>query len=293
MGSATDGAGLPAQVDMTPFHERDVRAAGTGGVPHGHGRCQGDDRGVKKVSTDRNPRGIRATGPNDSGTLRNRVGVGPDLDLDLDGRSMGFTLDGPVLEGSLVRLEPLDHGHAADLAAAAEENRSSYGFTWVPPAAEVGDFIDAQHARAAAGSLAPYAQVDRASGRAVGATAYWEPRLWPDGDRLCAIEVGYTWLAASAQGTGLNTEAKYLLFRHAFESWHVARVDLKTDARNARSRAAIEKTGAHFEGVLRSWSPSWVPGEEGRLRDSAMFSITAEEWPDRRAGLERRLGLRV
>lgn len=206
---------------------------------------------------------------------------------------MGFTLDGPVLEGSLVRLEPLDHRHAPDLAAAAEEDRASYRFTWVPPAAEVGEYIDAQLARAAAGQLAPYAQVDRASGRAVGATAYWEPRLWPTGDGLCAIEVGFTWLAASAQGTGLNTEAKYLLFRHAFENWDVARVDLKTDARNDRSRAAIEKAGAHFEGVLRNWSPSWVPGEEGRLRDSAIFSITAEEWPTCRAGLEQRLTRRA
>lgn len=206
---------------------------------------------------------------------------------------MSFTLDGPVLEGSIVRLEPLDHRHAPDLAVAAEEDRGSYGFTWVPRAAEIGGYLDAQLARAAAGHLAPYAQVDRASGRAVGVTAYWEPRLWPEGDGLCAIEVGFTWLAASAQGTGLNTEAKYLLFRHAFETWDVARVDLKTDARNDRSRAAIEKTGARFEGVLRNWSRSWVAGEERRLRDSAIFSITAEEWPDRRAGLERRLDLRV
>jgi len=123
-----------------------------------------------------------------------------------------FTLTGPVLEGGLVRLEPLDHRHAADLAVAAEEDRSSYAFTWVPTAAEVGDYIDAQLARAAAGKLAPYAQVARASGRAVGATAYWDPRPWPDGGGLCAIEVGFTWLAASAQGTGLNTEAKLLLF---------------------------------------------------------------------------------
>ncbi|WP_327697812.1 GNAT family N-acetyltransferase [Streptomyces sp. NBC_00459] len=202
---------------------------------------------------------------------------------------MSFTLDGPVLEGSLVRLEPLEHRHARDLAVAAEEDRASYRFTWVPRAPEVGGYIDAQLARAAAGQLAPYAQVDRESGRAVGATAYWEPRLWPEGEALCAIEVGFTWLAASAQGTGLNTEAKYLLFRHAFENWDVARVDLKTDARNGRSRAAIERAGARFEGVLRNWSRSWVPGEDGRLRDSAIFSITAEEWPDCRAGLERRL----
>ncbi|WP_433454573.1 GNAT family N-acetyltransferase [Streptomyces sp. CA-142005] len=201
----------------------------------------------------------------------------------------GFTPEGPVLEGGLVRLEPLDHRHAADLAASAEEDRSAYGFTWVPRAAEVEEYIDLQHARAAAGKLAPYAQVDKSSGRAVGATAYWDPRPWPSGDGLCAIEVGFTWLAASAQGTGLNTEAKFLLFRHAFENWGVARVDLKTDARNGRSRAAIEGVGARFEGVLRNWSRSWVPGEDGLLRDSAIFSITAAEWPDCRTRLEQRL----
>jgi RimJ/RimL family protein N-acetyltransferase len=205
---------------------------------------------------------------------------------------VGFTLEGlqrPVLEGTLVRLEPLDHRHAPDLAVAAEEDRSTYRFTRVPRAAEVPAYIDAQHARAASGKMAPYAQVDAVSGRAVGATAYGDPRSWLADDRLSAIEVGSTWLAASAQGTGLNAEAKLLLFRHAFEEWGVARVDLKTDARNTRSRAAIEGVGARFEGVLRNWSRSRAPGEDGRLRDSAMFSITEEEWPECRAMLERRL----
>lgn len=160
---------------------------------------------------------------------------------------MGFTLEGPVLEGALVRLEPLEHRHAADLAVAAAGDRTSFGFTWVPTAAGVEGYVDAQLARAAAGKLAPYAQVERATGRAVGATAFWDPRPWPTGEGLCAIEVGYTWLAASAQGTGINTEAKYLLFRHAFENWRVARLDLKTDARNSRCRAAIEGVGARFE----------------------------------------------
>ncbi|MFC9534496.1 GNAT family N-acetyltransferase [Streptomyces sp. NPDC056975] len=202
---------------------------------------------------------------------------------------MSFSLVGPVLEGALVRLEPLGQRHAVDLAVAAEEDRSSFRFTWVPTAAEVEGYIYTQLARAAAGKLAPYAQVDQASGRAVGATAYWDPRLWPDRDGLCAIEVGFTWLAASVQGTGVNTEAKYLLFRHAFENWAVARVDLKTDARNGRSRAAIEAAGAQFEGVLRNWSRSWAPGEDGQLRDSAIFSITAAEWPHCRTRLEQRI----
>lgn len=117
-----------------------------------------------------------------------------------------------------------------------------------------------------AGTLAPYAQVERASGQAVGVTAYWDPRSWLAEDRLSAIEVGFTWLAASAQGTGLNTEAKLLLFRHAFESWGV---------------------------VLRNWSRSWAPGESGRLRDSAIFSVIAEEWPQCRARLEERLARKL
>lgn len=205
------------------------------------------------------------------------------------GEAVGFQLEGPVLEGGLVRLEPLSRGHAADLAVAAEENRGTYAFTWVPRADEVGDYIDAQLARAASGRLAPYAQVSLATGRAVGATAYWEPRYWRSDERLDAIEVGFTWLGASAQGTGINAEAKLLLFRHAFERWHVLRVDLKTDARNARSRAAIESVGARFEGVLRNWSRSWAPGEDDRLRDSAIFSVTAQEWPRCRERLEKRV----
>jgi RimJ/RimL family protein N-acetyltransferase len=199
------------------------------------------------------------------------------------------SLTAEVLQGDLVRLEPLDHRHAADLAAAAEEDRTSYRFTWVPTAPEVGDYIDAQLARAARGMLLPYAQVVVASGRAVGATAYWDPRLWPDRDALCAVEVGFTWLAASAQRTGLNAEAKLLLFATAFETWKVARVDLKTDARNTSSRKAIERTGARFEGVLRRWSRSWAPGEAGLLRDSAMYSIIDTEWPACRAALHARV----
>lgn len=202
---------------------------------------------------------------------------------------MSFTAKGPVLEGSLVRLEPLEQRHAGELGVAAEENRESYAFTWVPRADEVDAYVDAQLARAAAGRLVPYAQVSLATGRVVGTTSYWEPRCWRSEDRLDAVEIGFTWLAASAQGTGVNAEAKLLLFRHAFEEWGASRVDLKTDARNSRSRAAIESVGARFEGVLRNWSRSWAPGEEGRLRDSAIFAITAEEWPERREALERRV----
>jgi RimJ/RimL family protein N-acetyltransferase len=191
-------------------------------------------------------------------------------------------LDQPVLHGRFVRLEPLGLEHAADLAVAAGESRESYDWTWVPTAATVDGYIAEQVARV---GLTPYAQVSRQAGRAVGVTAYWDPR----GEPLAAIDVGFTWLAASAQGSGINLEAKYLLFRHAFEGWGAQRVGLSTDARNARSRAAIAGVGARFEGVLRNWSRSWAPGEDGRLRDSALFSVVVEEWPECRAYLEHRL----
>jgi N-acetyltransferase len=194
----------------------------------------------------------------------------------------------PALEGSLVRLEPLSVSHAQDLAVAAEEDRSSYAFTLVPRADEVGAYLAAQFERAEQG-LIPFAQIRRTDGRAMGCTAYWNPRCWPGPYDLRAIEIGFTWLGASAQGSGINTEAKLLLMSHAFERLQVARVDLKTDVRNNRSRRAIEALGATFEGVPRSWSKSWAPGEESLNRDSAMYSVIASEWPAVRNRLVGRL----
>src|SRR6201996_8336624 len=202
---------------------------------------------------------------------------------------MSFLADPPVLSGALVRLEPLSRAHQADLAVAAEEDRGRYAFTEVPRAAGGGALLAPRAARAAAGRMVPFAQIRRADGRAVGCTSYYDPRYWPGRPDLCAVEIGWTWLAASAQGTGINTEAELLLLDHAFEQLRVARVDFKTDARNTRSRRALEAVGARFEGVLRSWSPSRVPGEEGGLRDSAMFSVLAAEWPVTRTALCARL----
>jgi RimJ/RimL family protein N-acetyltransferase len=192
----------------------------------------------------------------------------------------------PTLPGSLVRLEPLSPGHVPDLMEAAEENRGAYGFTWVPRAAEVADYVHAQRGRT---GLTPFAQVRTADGKAAGCTAYWDPRAWPGQDCLRAVEIGFTWLGASAQGTGINTEAKLLLLTYAFETLGVSRVDLKTDARNERSRRAIASIGAHFEGVLRNWSASWAPGEEGKLRDSAIFSVITAEWPAVKSSLAARV----
>jgi RimJ/RimL family protein N-acetyltransferase len=139
----------------------------------------------------------------------------------------------------------------------------------------------------------PFAQVRLSDAAVVGCTSYSNPRGWLDRDELFAIEIGGTWLAPSAQRTGINREAKLLLLTHAFEVLRVARVDWKTDARNQRSRRAIEGLGARFEGVLRNWGPSHAPGEEGRLRDSAMFSVTAAEWPDVKSHLAARVARRA
>jgi N-acetyltransferase len=193
----------------------------------------------------------------------------------------------PALSGALVRLEPLSAAHIPDLTEAAEEDRAAYGFTWVPRAAAgVADYIRQQQQRE---DLTPFAQIRLADGKAVGCTAYFEQRTWPGSGRLRAIQIGFTWLAASAQGTGINAEAKLLLLTYAFETLGVARVDLKTDARNQRSRAAIAALGAQFEGVLRRYSPSWAPGEEGKLRDSALFSVIIDEWPAVQTALQARV----
>lgn len=195
----------------------------------------------------------------------------------------------PTLHGTLVRLEPLSTRHAPDLAQAAEEDRTTYDFTLVPRAGDVEAYVRTHLERAAEGAFAPFAQIRQIDQRAVGCTAYGNPRTWPGRTDVCAVEIGWTWLAKSAQRTGINVEAKSLLFRYAFEELGVARVDIKTDARNERSRQAIAGLGAQFEGVLRSWSESWAPGEEGRLRDSAMYSVVAGQWPLCDEQLRRRL----
>jgi RimJ/RimL family protein N-acetyltransferase len=198
------------------------------------------------------------------------------------------------LSGRLVRLEPLSLVHVAGLAAASAEDRSTFGFTTVPQGDEqTGRYVDELLSARAAGETVPFAQVRTADGRPAGVTRYLTFRFREGDDLPYALEVGGTWLAPSAQGTGINIEAKLLLLGQAFDGWGVGRVDLKTDARNARSRAAIAALGAKFEGILRGWQPSLVPGEEGRLRDSAMYSIRDAEWAEVRRSLTDRLGRRL
>ena len=192
-----------------------------------------------------------------------------------------------ALMGDVVRLEPLTPGHVPGLRRAAEGAGPS-AFAAVPTPDEVEDYVARSLARQDAGAYAPFAQVEAATGRVVGHTAYLTPR-WMDGGRLFAVEIGSTWLAPAARGTAVNPAAKLLLMTQAFESWGVDRVDIKTDARNEAARAAIAATGATFEAVLRAWQPSLAPGEEGLVRDTAMFSVTPPEWPRVRARLKERI----
>ena len=196
------------------------------------------------------------------------------------------------LAGRLVRLEPLAETHVEPLVAAASEERSTYGYTAVPSGrSEMAEYVHDLLSPASRDDTIPFVQVRAVDGRPVGVTRYLSLRSRRGAATPYAVEIGGTWLAASAQRTGINVEAKVLLLTHAFETWKVGRVDFKTDTRNERSRTAIAALGATFEGVLRSWQPSHVDGEEDALRDSAIFSIVAGEWLSVRRALQARLGL--
>lgn len=142
---------------------------------------------------------------------------------------------------------------------------------------EVAAWIAGALAEAAKGTRIPFAIIDQASGRAVGSTSYLD--VAPEHRR---IEIGWTWLGAPARRTAVNTECKLLLLRHAFETLGCGRVQLKIDGRNLRSQTAIARLGAFREGVLRKH----VILPDGFVRDTVMFSITADEWPGVRARLE-------
>ena len=192
-----------------------------------------------------------------------------------------------VLEGRIVRLEPLTPEHVPGLQLAAEDAATS-PFATVPSPETVEDYVSRSLARRDTGAYAPFAQVEVATGRVVGHTAYLTPRWMPDG-RLFAVEVGSSWLSPTVRGTAVNPAAKLLLLAQALEDWGVDRVDIKTDARNEVARGAIAALGATFEGVLHAWQPSLAPGEEGRTRDTAMFAITPQQWPGVRTRLAERI----
>lgn len=193
------------------------------------------------------------------------------------------------LEGVEVALRPLEIDDAAAIAAAAAESRSSYGLTTVPDGIEEARrYIDAARGRS---DRIPFAVLWK--GRFAGTTSFLDIQIWQWGQgcplqrsgRPDVVEIGATWLAASAQRTRCNTECKYLLLAHAFEAWQVHRVTLRTDERNERSRRAIERIGARFEGIRRADKPA----VDCTVRDSAMYSIVRGEWSDVRRALESRL----
>ena len=195
-----------------------------------------------------------------------------------------------TLTGQHVQLEPLSLDHVHQLVVAANEDRSSYGWTPVPETAgAMTSYVSNLLAEAEAHRVIPFAQRRLADQRVVGCTRFLEIRYWTGRDLPDDIEIGGTWLAASAQRTALNTEAKLLLMTQAFEEWDVRRLAICTDARNEQSRRAIERTGATFEGILRNHRASAVAGEIGRPRDTAMHSIIQTEWPAVKAGLVARL----
>ena len=187
-----------------------------------------------------------------------------------------------TLMGAAVRLEPLGLQHADDLFAAAQDPdiwRYMPSDPSASPAALrawITTALDAQ----AAGSELPFTILDRATSRALGSTRYLNisPR-----DR--SLEIGWTWLARPARRTSVNTECKYLLLRHAFETLRAVRVQLKTDRRNTVSRAAIERLGAVREGILRKH----MLVANGYIRDTVMYSVTDDEWPGVKVHLESML----
>jgi len=201
------------------------------------------------------------------------------------------------LVGRHVRLEPLSFAHVPGLMAAAAGPRETFVWTFVPDAEKaMHAYVELALAEQEEGRQLPFATVDATTGQVLGSTRFcnverwaWpstSPRLRPPG-YADAVEIGYTWLHPSSQRSAINTEAKRLMLAHAFEVWEVHRVTLKTDERNARSRAAIERIGARLDGLLRGH----MPASDGTVRTSAVYSIVASEWPAVRARLDARLGV--
>lgn len=198
--------------------------------------------------------------------------------------STGMPSEGPVLQGTHVRLEPLQYMHADGLLAAAAVDSSLYRWSPIPQGhAEVSQYIETAMAWRNEGTAVPFATIRRSDGAVIGSTRFWnvERWSWPQGHprhglaEPDACEIGYTWLTRPAIRTPANTEAKFLMLSYAFEVWQVLRVCFHTDVRNQRSRAAIERIGGQFEGILRCHRIA----ADYTARDSARFSIILSEWP--------------
>ncbi|MBI3359511.1 MAG: GNAT family N-acetyltransferase [Chloroflexi bacterium] len=187
-----------------------------------------------------------------------------------------------TLEGRHVRLEPLTDHHAADLSAPGHDAEI---FPYMPygpfeSEVEVLEWIRQTLAKAAKGDEVPFAIYHLASGRAIGSTRYMAI------DRPNhVLEIGNTWLSRDFWRTSVNTECKFLLLSHAFESLDALRVQLKTDLRNVRSQNAIARLGAVREGILRKQ----IIAKGGYHRDTVMFSVIDAEWPVVKANLENKM----
>ena len=190
-----------------------------------------------------------------------------------------------TLEGRHVRLEPLSLAHLPALAEVGlDPELWQWTLTQVASVAHLERYVrDALDGRAAERAV-PFANVALGAGRAVGSTRYASISV-PDG----RLEIGWTWVGRAHQRTAVNTEAKYLMLRHAFDALGCTRVEFKTDALNARSRAALLRIGAVEEGTFRRHMRT----QGGRLRDSVYFSVVDAEWPAVRARLEARLDAAV
>jgi len=186
-----------------------------------------------------------------------------------------------TLEGRHVRLEPLSLAHHDRLCAVGLDGELWRGAqTSLATPTDMRAYIETALTWQAQGTALPFAIIARTTGQVVGSTRYANIAR-ADG----RLEIGWTWLARSAQRTPVNTDTKYLLLRHAFEVLGCIRVEFKTDVLNERSRAALLRIGAKQEGVLRSHMIT----ASGRVRDSVYFSILAAEWPAVKVGLEQKL----
>jgi RimJ/RimL family protein N-acetyltransferase len=189
------------------------------------------------------------------------------------------------MTGKHIRLEALERSHLDGLVEAAAVDPSLYRWTPLPQGRDgMSAYVDTAIAWREAGTAEPFAIVRLSDGAVVGSTRFWnlERWAWQEGyprhgrNTPDVCEIGHTWLTASAIRTPVNTEAKLLMLTHAFETWKVLRVCLHTDSRNSRSRAAIERLGAKFEGILRAHRLA----ADFEIRDSARYSIVAAEWPE-------------